>query len=66
MMEASGMTIEQQLAILWDVLHDYRSNCYSSVDDKSWDNICGAMSQLTEAAFSGETDPEEAFMRGEI
>jgi len=65
-MEASGMTIEQQLGILWDVLHDYRSNRYNSVDDKSWDSICGAMSQLTEAAYSGETDPEEAFMQGEI
>ena len=65
-MEASGMTIEQQLGILWDVLHDYRSNRHNSVDDKSWDSICGAMSQLTEAAYSGETDPEEAFMQGEI
>jgi hypothetical protein len=64
-MEASGMTIEQQLEILWDVLQDYRENSISQ-DDEAWQSICGAMSQLTEAAFSGETDPEEAFMQGEI
>ena len=66
-MEASGMTIEQQLGILWDVLHEYQDHLADCESNKRrWDSICGAMSQLTEAAFSGETDPEEAFMQGEI
>lgn len=66
-MEASGMTIEQQLEVLWDVLHEYQdhlADCESN--ERRWTSVCEAMSQLTEAAFSGETDPEEAFMQGEI
>jgi hypothetical protein len=73
MMEASGKTLEEQIELLWDVLHEYQdslsrceSNKHQEYRERRWASVCEAMSQLTEAAYSGETDPEEAFMQGEI
>jgi len=51
--------IKNSLSIIWDALHDYRQNCipqYNDNDftkdevsyDEQWDEICGAMANVTE------------------
>ena len=50
---------KNNLSIIWDALHDYRENCipqYNDNDftkdevtyDEQWDEICGAMANITE------------------
>ena len=47
------------LSIVWDALHDYRENCIPQFNDnkfetdqisydEQWDEICGAMANITE------------------
>jgi len=47
---ASGKTIEQQIELLWDVLHEYQdhlADCESN--ERRWASICEAMAQICEA-----------------
>jgi len=43
---------KNNLSIIWDALHDYRENSIPENQDKmydeQWDEICGAMAEITE------------------
>jgi len=51
--------LKNKLSIIWDALHDYRENCIPQFNDnkfnddqisydEQWDEICGAMANITE------------------
>jgi hypothetical protein len=49
--------MEKELRTIWDALHGYREDCVST-DDESWDEICGAMANITESLGLDPSNPE--------